>query len=45
MDGKKVNTVQCQYCEKQFNEVFIDQHIQNCPKKNRDRSKKRPVKK
>ena len=23
MEGKKVATVQCQYCEKQFSEVFI----------------------
>jgi hypothetical protein len=27
IDTKKVVMVQCQYCEKQFNEVFIDKHL------------------
>ena len=34
----------CEYCEKQFNEVFIEKHQENCVKK-REKDKKKTGKK
>lgn len=42
--------MRCEYCDKQFNEVFLEKHLENCLKKKekergRSKDKKRPPKK
>ncbi len=32
-EEKQLVMVQCEFCEKQFNEVFIDKHLENCQRK------------
>jgi hypothetical protein len=39
-----VVNVMCEYCEKQFNEVFIEKHQENCVKK-REKEKRKTGKK
>ena len=44
LEEKKVVNVMCDYCEKMFNEVFIEKHQDNCTKKKekeREKEKKK----